>query len=625
MRELFCAFDTETFYDSKAGYGLKSQTMWEYVMQDPRFDCFLVSFYGQDNRGEHFEWVGDPVDAPWDRLEGVTFVAHNCSFDGLVLQKLWESGKVKTGDHEFVDTADMAAFLRGPRNLKGAAHWLLKVELSKAVRDSMDGKKFRELLPAEKAEWMKYAGDDAKYTYQLWDKFNEQWPLQERLISKHNREAGWHGIAVDRKALGEGLQALHTVLREAEKLMPWIADGEKAGSAPALRRYARAAGLTDVPPSLRRDDPQMVKWVEEHRADFPFIQARLDHSSATPHYARLQSMNRLLDDEGVIRFDILYHGANTGRVTASSMAKAGTDSTSSRFNPLNIPKKPVFKVDIRGMLVPRKGHKFVIDDYVSVESRIIQWLAGATEFLEMAKRENIYQATAKKLGWFPRDEDGLKKRDPALYALAKALTLGCGFGMSGKKFKDTCAKNGLELTLEKAIEVVAAWRAANPEVVAFWRYHHNNLRVSAQRHDAEHTVLLPSGRKLTYFAPEERPGVMLFTNPETGQQEKKDINELYAAVWRHQEKTKLYGGKIAENIVQSTARDIMYAGQVKISQEYPDWTYLWNAYDEVVFEVPDRDVELAKEVIPHHLCTAAEWAKGCPLEVEGGVHDRYMK
>jgi len=165
--------------------------------------------------------------------------------------------------------------------------------------------------------------------------------------------------------------------------MPWVTEeGEKPGSTHALRRYARKAGMDDVPASLKKDDPAMVAWVDKHKDTHPFIGARLNHASATPHYARLMSMNRLLDDEGVIRFDVLYHGCNTGRVSASSSRKAGTESTSSRFNPLNIPRKPVFGVDIRGMLVPRPGYKFLIYDYAQVEARLVQWLAGATDFLE---------------------------------------------------------------------------------------------------------------------------------------------------------------------------------------------------------------------------------------------------
>ena len=624
MGEIFCAADFETYYNTKEKYGLKEQSMFEYT-RDSRFDATIVSIFGNSREGRHLEFCGDPIAFEWAQLEGVTLVAHNASFDGLVLSRLRELNLVLCGDHEFVDTADMAAFMRSPRNLKGAAHWLLGVEMSKAVRDSMDGKKFRELPAETQAEWIKYAADDAKYTFQLWEKYGADWPMQERLISKYNREAGWYGVSVDQAALGAGVQTLKTVLHEAEKSMPWIADGEKAGSAPALRRFARAAGMDDVPASLKRDDPAMVAWVQKHKDTHSFIGARLNHSSAIPHSARLNSMDRLLDDEGVIRFDVLYHGANTGRVTASSSRKAGTESSTTRFNPLNIPRKPVFGVDIRGLLIPRAGHKFVIYDYAQVEARIVQWLSGATDFLEAIKHENIYQANAKRLGWFPQNEDGLKKKDPAVYLKSKQTVLGCGFGMGGEKFMNTCAKNGISLTLEKATEIVYAWREANPEVVNLWRFHHANLRMSAMRHDAEHTILLPSWRKLTYFAPEERRGWSLFLNKETGHTDKKEVNELYASVWMEQDKTKLYGGKLAENVVQSVARDIMYAGQIKISQDHPEWKFLWNAYDEVIFEVPDAGIADATREIPYWMCNAAEWAKGCPLEVEGGVFDRYTK
>ena len=622
--EIFAAVDFESMYDSKAGYGLKQQTMWEYV-NDSRFDCFLVSVCGQDKDRNHVEYCGDPATFDWSLLEGVTLVCHNAAFDGLVLRRLRELGIVKCGEHDFVDTADLAAFLRGPRNLKGAALWLLQVELSKAVRDSMDGKKFRELPKQTQDKWIKYAGDDAKYTYALWEKYGSLWPAQERAISKYNREAGWHGVAVDRVTLGKGIQSLHTILRTAEESMPWVAAGKKAGSTPSLRAHARSVGMDDVPASLRRDDPIMVAWVQKHKDTHAFIGARLDHASATPHYARLMSMNRLLDDEGVIRFDTLYHGCGTGRISASSQAKAGTESTSARFNPLNIPKAPVFDVDIRGLLVPRKGHKFIIFDYAQVEARVVQWLAGNKELLDLIRKENIYQATAKTLGWYSWDKFNLKADDKPTYELAKRAALGAGYGMGADKFQTTCAKYGVVITKEKSQETITTWREKNPAVVNLWRYHHNCLKVSAQRHDNSHTILLPSWRKLTYFAPEERPGVMLFKNTETGKMETKEITELYASVWLHKEKTKLYGGKIVENLTQSTARDIMYAGQIKVSQDHPDWTFLWNAYDEVVFEVPEAEAEDAKREIAYWMCNAAEWAKGCPLEVEGGIFDRYTK
>lgn len=197
--------------------------------------------------------------------------------------------------------------------------------------------------------------------------------------------------------------------------------------------------------------------------------------------------------------------------------------------------------------------------------------------------------------------------------------------MSGDKFYDTCLKWGMKLPKDRAISAIQEWREKNQEVVRLWRHHHDMLMVSATRKDSVHTIRLPSWRKLTYFEPTARPGVMLYRDKETGEMQKRDIMEVLASTTKGGEPTKLYGGKLVENLVQATARDIMYCGANAIIAEHPDWFYMWNAYDEVIFEVPDCDVKLAEERIPLHLTTAATWAKGCPLEVEGGPCDRYQK
>jgi len=229
------------------------------------------------------------------------------------------------------------------------------------------------------------------------------------------------------------------------------------------------------------------------------------------------------------------------------------------------------------------------------------------------------------MGWFPMDAMGLKDKDKPLYDLSKALGLGAGFGMSGDKFYDTCIKSGMRIEREKAIWAISEWREHNTEVVRLWRYHHDRLMVSATRKDSTHTIQLPSWRKLTYFEPTARPGTMLYRDRETGKMTKRDIMEVIASTIKGGEPTKLYGGKLVENAVQATARDIMYCGANRISTEHPDWFYMWNAYDEVIFEVPHHDSDLAAEKIPLLLTTSAPWAKGCPLSVSGGKCDRYGK
>lgn len=520
--EAYCACDFETFYDSKNGYGLKQMTPYEYV-NDPRFDAYMVAIYGNDKNGNHVEYVGFPEEFDWSQLDGVTLVAHNASFDGLVYNRLIELGKINARRSDWVCTADLAAFLRVPRNLKGAAFQLLGVTMSKAVRASMDGVKYREQTAATQASWREYAGLDAELCFKIWEQFGPQWPEQERLISQYNRMAGWRGVAVDKAALDAGEQKLFEVLRDAEKLLPWVAQGEKAGSAPALRRYARELGITDVPASLKKDDPAMVAWVDANKDKYPFIKARLTHASCTPHYARLRSMKRLLDDNDVIRFDLLAHGTNTGRVAASSEAKSGVESMSGKFNPLNIPKKPVFGVDIRGMLVPRAGYKFMIYDYASVESRIVQWYAGNTAFLELARRENIYQATAKILGWYPMEGTGLKKENPDLYALSKACLSGETLVLT-----DSGYKRIVEVLIDDKVWDGQEW--VTHEGVVCHGERNDISEVNSERFTMDHKIYSATGSRPACLAFREGDAEMAWRYANSASSDWDDLRKLAYAV-----------------------------------------------------------------------------------------------
>jgi hypothetical protein len=54
---------------------------------------------------------------------------------------------------------------------------------------------------------------------------------------------------------------------------------------------------------------------------------------------------------------------------------------------------------------------------------------------------------------------------------------------------------------------------------------------------------------------------------------------------------------------------------------------MFNVYDEIVFEVPLCDIGAAQKVIPELLVSGPmlAWARGLPLEVEGGPADKYTK
>lgn len=666
------AVDFETFYDTSQKYSLSVMSAYEYIT-DPRFDPYMVAIVGET--GEEF--VGDPFDFPWETLEGCTLVMHNAAFDGLIIKHLIETDKIIAFNHSAVDTADMAAFMGLPKALDKVSKYLLGVEMSKARRAAMDGKHFFDLSAADKQGMLDYAADDARYCLKLYLQYRDQWPWWEQEVSRLNREnTVWGGIRIDRLAAEEGLATLRARRQAAEDTIPWNDGEKKVGSRAHFVSYIRDAGLP-VPSTLNKQEPEFVAWLAKY-GDDPVVAARLDVASLGSHIKRLEAVLQRSDDEDILRVDSMYYGAHTGRCSGGARDDGDSATGGAKFNIYNLPKGDgdglIHGVDMRGLLIPRRDHAFVIFDFGQIEARIVQWLAGNTPFLERAQKENIYQAGAKTLGWYPDEGTDLKDENPKLYALAKAAYLGLGFGMGAVKFIMQCEKSGVHLdpvpkadwNLDRrtkfilrniaqkhwdnpdheawigrffsADTLVTAWRDRNAPVVQFWRTLENSLRAAAEDYQAVHYFKLPSGRSKPYWSPTLTPTPKIVFDPETGEPSQVVEAKLMAWLIRDQERSHkvLHGGPLTENIVQATARDVMFFGALAVGEASPKradgspaWKYLWNCYDELIFEVPLSDVDDACQVVPRCLTdTSSEflgWAQGLPLEVEGGAADRYKK
>ena len=128
---------------------------------------------------------------------------------------------------------------------------------------------------------------------------------------------------------------------------------------------------------------------------------------------------------------------------------------------------------------------------------------------------------------------------------------------------------------------------------------------------------LPSGRPIMYREPSVR-------------MQKTSWGESKPSLrYMHQDgKTKqwcsthTYGGKIVENITQAVARDLMAEALVRCDA-HPKYTPTMSVHDEIVCEV-DTGQGDAKE-FEELMCRLPKWAKGCPVEAEVEILDRYKK
>lgn len=670
------AIDFETFYDSKAKYSLRNLAPYNYVM-DERFDAYLVSVHG-----DNVHFVGAPSAFDWRKLESYDIVAHNMAFDGLVLKRLIELGRVPDFTRREFCTADLAAYMLMPRNLAGAVQQLYGVKLSKAVRTDMDGKTLGDTVKlGTYNDLIAYADGDAVWCHRIWVDHRDKWPEWEREASRLNREACWRGVRIDRKATEAGLKTLESLKERTACSLPWMEndpDG-KAGSTAKLSDYLRSVGV-EPPASYKKDGPEMMQLMTDLKRGTQFLDhvqrtgelpekmsqrawdklteqekfergygeyrdienpeevldvlnKRLDLASLNPHIARLKTMLACADENDILHFSLRYHLAHTGRNASGS-----DSSTSSIFNPLNLPKEPVFGLNLRNLLLPREGHKFCIFDFGQIEARTILWLAGHKEMLDRISEAsgNLYVAYGILIGKVKLDEVDTKEKlskfkSGKLYAILKALALALGFGMGADKFRENTEKQSkgkLVFSEEEANTLVQEWRQANQPVCKFWRRLSDDFRRAALVGRRDFSIRMPSGRAKTYFDISMKTVPRKFKNKETGEEETKLVQSLFAALTKGEKDWNLWGGDLAQNITQATARDIMTQGAVEVCHKHPNWLWDWSVYDEVIFEVPDAEVEEALVDIPRILCegeVASTWARGLPLTVDGGSFDRYLK
>ena len=133
------ALDFETYYDKECSIQVLGPLGY---FNHHDFDAYRVSIWGDE--GTRF--VGHPKDFEWEKLKDNRVLSHNASFDETLyfvgVEKGWWP---KVDFAEWHCTADLAAYCRLPRSLKGSTTELFNLEISKETRDNMSGKKWEDM------------------------------------------------------------------------------------------------------------------------------------------------------------------------------------------------------------------------------------------------------------------------------------------------------------------------------------------------------------------------------------------------------------------------------------------------------------------------------------------------
>jgi DNA polymerase len=645
------AVDFETRWDSK-DYTLSKMTTEEYI-RDVRFKAFGCCFheYGSD---DPIVWVGGR-DLPeyvagidWSRT---AVLAHNAQFDVSIL--CWRYG-IKPA---FIfDTLSMARALRGVEVGNSLAKLAGDFGLPDKGRAVASTNGLSELTPEIEEELAEYCKHDVSLCEEIFVRLGVGYPAKElRLIDMTLKMYTRACLELDREML---IKALSEEGEKREGLLKKLSIEESAlASNPKFAEVLTLMGVT--PPTkvskttgkeafaFAKNDALFQALLNGEREDVALLcEARLRVKSTTER-TRAQ---RFLDisGRGPLPVPLSYYGAATGRWTAAK---------GSAINMQNL-KRGSF---LRKAIMAPMGSQLVVGDLSQIEPRVLAWFADYEDMLDIFRSgSDAYAAFGSQMFNIP----GLSKEShPDLRQSAKSALLGCGYGLGWasfaaqllvgflgappvrydkafakklgvdaayidrfvgwdenvKKLREiphTCTERELLIHCVAAKKIIDIYRSTAHPVVSFWDMCSKLMEKSLYGGEEvvykcvtfrKEEIVLPSGMTLKY------PNLRNEYDKETKQR-----NWVYGEAGV--KPTKLYAGKITNNIVQGTARVVMTDGMLRVDKKYP---VVGTVHDELLCVVPDAEVEGAKDWVLEQMIAQPKYMPGIPLNSDVGAHRRY--
>ena len=201
------------------------------------------------------------------------------------------------------------------------------------------------------------------------------------------------------------------------------------------------------------------------------------------------------------------------------------------------------------------------------------------------------------------------------FTVSGRLVHNCGYGGGVGALKAMGAK----MAEEEMQPLVDAWRAANPNIVAFWNALDRAAKTVIRRktsarvgkvvlywQDDKMFMRLPSGRNLCYQSPHFT--VNRFGNDAIGYYAPNAAGQMVVQ--------ETFGGKLAENTTQAIARDIL--AHALLTLEKNGYPVVFHVHDEAVIEMPIGQGSL--EEACRLMATAPDWAEDLPLRADGEDH-----
>lgn len=621
--------DFETYYADD--YTLSKLTTEAYV-RDPRFETILV---GIKLNAEAPYWV--PRDAVAVtlhdlHLERRAVLAHHAHFDGLILKhyygitpKLW------------LDTLGMARALHGALGGLSLAKLVARYELGAKGEEVILAKnlRFADFSPAQLRRYGAYCCNDAELCYQLAARMAPQFAraelaLHDQVIRMFTEPC----LVLDEAMLRDYAAHLH-----AEKLALMLEAGVQRMDlmsndmfALALTKLGVTAPMKISPAWLKQpgNNGGLPKYIYAFAKTDAGMQALQEHPDTRVQAlveARLKNKTTSAEKGAERLLGMASRGPATVYLKVSGASGTHRLSGGDSFNWQAMKRGS----PLRDAVQAPEGHVVVVGDSANIEARVLDWLAGETDMLEVYRRydlglgPDVYCVMAEKI--YGHHVDG--EFDPAARQLGKKAKLGLGFGMGAERFIATVRseakdEEGRPVLLDRnfARHVVNIYRDAHRQVVKLWKRADDALGCIARGELDKGVdfrgvvrtcldgVVLPGGLKILY------PDLRRAKDPVTGYDEWE--------FWNGRERERIYGAKMIENIVQALARLVVLdqcLTTAEAAREEARWVH--SIHDEGVFVTQIFYAAWLTELLLANMRVPPSWAADLPLNSEGGFHARY--
>jgi hypothetical protein len=619
--------DFETYYDS--AYSLSKITTEQYV-RSPDFEVIGVGVKVNDNPTDWYS--GDNVGGFLRSLDyrGKAILCHNTAFDGAILS--WHYGiKPKL----WLDTLSMARPFHNITvggSLKALATYYGLGAKGDEVVNAL-GKRKADFTPDELARYASYCVNDVDLTYALFNKLKRGFPVEELLaIDLTLRMYTEPCIGLDRKLLETHLEEVRTRKRTLMADLGIGHGGEEAVrgmlmSNPQFATYLKSLGVEPPTKTSARTGKETYAFGKTDKA-FTDLLEHPDERVQAAVSARMGVKSTIeetrtealigVSERGPLPIMLNYYGAHTGRFSGGD-----------KMNLQNLPSRDGKNTIRRALLAP-PGHVLIACDSSQIEARTVAWVAGQEDLVQaFREKRDVYSEFATEV--YGRT---ITKADKVERFVGKTCILGLGYGMGAEKLRRTLELGAggisVKLTIDEATRIVQIYRTKNFKIVQFWQKCGNALTNmttgrSGNLHDVlpydNHGISLPNNFEIQYPALRATQNGFEYINDARTYRKAVKERVLNGTMPDELTWTRIYGGKVTENVVQALAALAVRSQMVACRTQ--GMHVAFQVHDEIIVVAPEDKADDYQQRLELIMSTPPKWAPDLPVACESGYAVNY--